>query len=106
MTNNKELANYVLDQLSDLEDVRYISMMGGYIFYYKDKIFAGITDLGLMVKITETSKAYLPDSIPTPPYSGAKPMLPATNIENRKEFQEMVEAMFDELPFPKKKKKK
>lgn len=32
MSKNKELADYIMDQLSDLGDIRNIPMMGGYIF--------------------------------------------------------------------------
>ena len=39
---NKELAEYVMDQLSDLGEVRKTAMMGGYVFYYKERIFGGI----------------------------------------------------------------
>ena len=42
MSKNKELAEYIMDQLSDLGDIRNIPMMGGYIFYYKERIFGGI----------------------------------------------------------------
>ena len=37
MSKNKELADYIMDQLSDLGNVRNIPMMGGYIFYYEKK---------------------------------------------------------------------
>ena len=36
MANNKELVSYIMDQLSDLGNVRNIPMMGGYVFYYKE----------------------------------------------------------------------
>ena len=42
MSKNKEIADYIMDQLSDLGNVRNIPMMGGYIFYYKERIFGGI----------------------------------------------------------------
>ncbi len=106
MSNNKELAEYILDQLSDLGDVRNIPMMGGYIFYYKERIFGGIYGSGFMVKITEASKKYMPDSVPEPPYKGAKPMLPVTILEDRDALQAMVEEMYPELPERKPKKKK
>jgi hypothetical protein len=48
MSKNKELADYIMDQLSDLENVRNIPMMGGYIFYYKERIFVGIYGNGLI----------------------------------------------------------
>lgn len=87
-----------MEQLSELEEVRNIPMMGGYIFYYKEKIFGGIYGNGFMVKITDSSKKFMPDSIPEPPYEGAKLMLPVTILDNRELLQEMVAAMFSELP--------
>lgn len=104
--NNKELREYVTDQLAGLEGIRSISMMGGYIFYYKERIFGGIYGSGFMIKITKASKKYMPESCPEPPYEGAKPMLPCTILDNRGSLQEMVEAMFEELPERKQKKKK
>lgn len=108
MAKNKELANYIMDQLSELENVRNIPMMGGYIFYYRERIFGGIYGKGFMVKITDASKKYMTDSEPEPPYEGAKPMLPVTILENRELLQEMVRDMYPELPdrVVKKKKKK
>ena len=106
MSKNKEIADYIMDQLSDLGNVRNIPMMGGYIFYYKERIFGGIYGNGFLVKITETSKKFMPDSEPEPPYEGAKPMLPVTILEDRTSLQNMVEEMYPELPERKPKKKK
>ena len=106
MSKNKELAEYIMDQLSDLGEIRNISMMGGYIFYYKERIFGGIYGNGFMVKITETSKRYMPDSESEPPYEGAKPMFPVTILDDRIALQKMVEEMYSELPERKTKKKK
>lgn len=106
MANNKELMEYIMEQLSDLGNVRNIPMMGGYIFYYQERIFGGIYGSGFMVKITEASKKYMPDSEPEPPYEGAKPMLPVTILEDRVKLQEMVREMFSELPERKPKKLK
>lgn len=106
MSQNKELAEYIMDQLSDLENIRNIPMMGGYIFYYKERIFGGIYGNGFMVKITEASKRYMPESEPEPPYEGAKPMLPVTILDDRMALQNMVEEMYSELPERKTKKKK
>lgn len=47
MANNKELAAYIMEQLAVLEEIRCIPMMGGYIFYYKERIFGGIYGSGL-----------------------------------------------------------
>lgn len=106
MKNNKELVDYIMDQLADLGDIRHIPMMGGYIFYYRERIFGGIYGSGFLVKITEASKKYMPDSEPEPPYEGAKPMLPVTILEEREMLQAMVREMYSELPERKVKKKK
>lgn len=106
MANNKELVDYIMEQLADLEEIRHIPMMGGYIFYYRERIFGGIYGSGFLVKITEASKKYIPDSEPEPPYKGAKPMLPVTILEDRVTLQAMVREMYPELPERKPKKKK
>lgn len=97
-TKAKALAAYVTEQLSGLENIRKIPMMGGYIFYYRERIFGGIYGSGFMVKITDASRRYMPDSIACPPYDGAKEMLPATIIDDREMLQKMVSEMFSELP--------
>ena len=94
----KELAEYITEQLAGLEDIRKTPMMGGYIFYYRERIFGGIYGAGFMVKITEASRKYMPDSISCPPYDGAKEMLPVTIIDDRELLQKMVSEMFSELP--------
>ena len=105
MANHKELMEYIMEQLAELGDVRNIPMMGGYVFYYRERIFGGIYGDDFMVKITETSKKYMPDSEPQPPYEGAKPMLPVTILEDKERLQEMVREMFAELPERKPKKR-
>lgn len=104
---NKRMMEYVMDQLSDLPGVRQTPMMGGYIFYYNERIFGGIYGSGeLLVKITETSRNYMPDSEPELPYEGTKEMLPCTILENREKLQKMVAEMWEELPERKVKKKR
>ena len=94
----KELAEYITQQLEELGDIRKIPMMGGYIFYYRERIFGGIYSGGFMVKKTKASRKYMPDSIARPPYDGAKEMLPVTIIDDRELLQKMVSEMFSELP--------
>ncbi|MDE6761035.1 MAG: TfoX/Sxy family protein [Lachnospiraceae bacterium] len=106
MADNKELAAYIMEQLSELGEIRNIPMMGGYIFYYRERIFGGIYENGFMIKDTKAGRRYMPDSEPESPYEGAKPMLPVTIIDNKQLLQEMVDAMYTELPERKIKKKK
>ncbi len=79
---------------------------GGYVFYYRERIFGGIYERGFMVKLTKASRRYMPDSVPEPPYAGAKDMLPVTILENREMLQKMVAEMFEELPERKPRKSK
>lgn len=104
---NREMMEYVMGQLSDLDGVRNIPMMGGYVFYYNDKVFGGIYESGeLLVKITSSSRKYMPDSVPSLPYEGAREMLPCTILENRETLCRMIQEMYDELPEIKKRNRK
>lgn len=102
----KEFAVYMMEQFASLEEVTSRAMMGGYIFYYKEKIFGGIYEPGFMVKITEASKKYLPNEEIMPPYEGAKDMILVDGVDNRELLCTMVREMYEELPMPKAKKKK
>ena len=42
MASSKEFLNYILEQLSELDDITYRAMMGEYIIYYKGRIAGGI----------------------------------------------------------------
>ena len=75
MASSKEYLYFILEQLSDLEAVSDRSMMGEFILYYRGKIVGGIYDNRLLVKKTRTALELMP------------------------------EAMYDELPLPKQKRK-
>lgn len=102
----KELAAYLMEQFEPLGGVTCRPMMGGYIFYYHQKIFGGIYGPGFMVKITEASKKYMPDAEIMPPYQGSKDMILLDTIDNGELLCKMVEEMYEELPTPKPKKPK
>ena len=55
MASSKEYLHFILEQLSDLEDISYRSMMGEYILYYHGKIVGGIYDDRLLVKKTKSA---------------------------------------------------
>ena len=104
MASDKEYLAFILEQLSGLEDITYRAMMGEFILYYQGRIFGGIYDDRLLVKPVEAAKRLLPDTPLELPYDGAKPMLLVEDIDNRERLTELVEAMYPELPQPKKKK--
>ena len=105
MASSKEYLEYILDQLSGLDDISYRAMMGEYIIYYRDKIVGGIYDDRFLIKPVEAAVAMMPDAEMELPYEGANEMLLVDNVENREFLGELLEAMYDELPAPKKRKK-
>lgn len=59
MASDKEYLDFILDQLSDLDDIGYRAMMGEYIIYYRGKIVGGIYDNRMLVKPTKSAVAYI-----------------------------------------------
>ena len=105
MASNKDYLEYILDQLSDLDEISYRPMMGEYIIYYRGKVVGGIYDDRFLVKPVKSAVAMMPDAEKEFPYEGAKEMLLVDDVENREFLRELLEAMYDELPAPKKRKK-
>lgn len=56
MASNKEYLAYILEQLSELEDIRYRAMMGEYILYYREKVVGGIYDDRFLIKNDTTAR--------------------------------------------------
>ena len=104
MASSKEYLEFIIEQLSELEDITYRAMIGEYIIYFRGKIIGGIYDDRFLVKPTESSKALMPEAVMELPYEGAKEMLLVDDIENKEFLKKLLEAMYDELPEPKKKK--
>ena len=103
MASSKEYLEFILEQLSELDDVTYRAMMGEYILYYRGKIIGGIYDDRLLVKPVKSAVAFMPDATFELPYEGAKEMLLVDDVENRDFLAKLFNAMYDELPLPKKK---
>lgn len=103
MASSKEYLDFVLEQLSGLDDVSFKPMMGEYLLYDRGKLFGGIYDDRFLVKPVKAALALLPDAQKEIPYEGAKEMLLVDNIEDRQFLKKLVEDMLPELPAPKKK---
>lgn len=104
MASSKDYLDFILEQLSGLDDITYKAMMGEYIIYYRGKIVGGIYDDRLLVKPTKSVVKMMPDASYELPYEGAKEMLLVDDIDSREFLVELFQAMYDELPAPKKKK--
>ena len=104
MASSKEYLDFILEQMSELDDISYRAMMGEYILYYRGKIIGGIYDDRFLVKPTKSAVAMMPNAEMELPYDGAKEMLLVEDVDNKEFLRELLEAMYSELPAPKKKK--
>lgn len=101
MSSSKEYLNVLLEQYSYLSAR---TMMDEYVLYYGGKIVGGIYDNRLLVKPTPSAVALMPEARRELPYEGAKEMLLVEDIDDRDLLNKLFEAMYEELPEPKKKK--
>ena len=104
MASSKEYLDFILEQLSGMENVTWKAMMGEYILYLRGRIVGGIYDDRFLVKPTRSAVAMMPEAERELPYEGAKEMLLVDNVDSREFLTELLTAMYDELPAPKKKK--
>ena len=104
MASSKEYLTFILEQLSDLEGISYRAMMGEYIIYYREKIVGGIYDDRLLVKPVKSAISLMPDANYELPYEGAKEMLLVNDVDNKDFLTRLFNAMYNDLPAPKKKK--
>ena len=101
MASSKEYLEFVLDGCSGLSAR---AMMGEYVLYYGGKVVGGIYDNRLLVKSIPAAITLMPEAQRELPYEGAKEMLLVEDIEDREFLDKLFEAMYEELPEPKKKK--
>lgn len=103
MASSKEYLDFILEQLSELEEITYRSMMGEYIVYYRGKIVGGIYDDRFLVKPVKSAIAYMPNAKYELPYDGAKEMLLVDDVDNKEYLTGLFNSMYKELPALKRK---
>ena len=104
MASHKEYLDFILEQISELEEITYRTMMGEYIIYHRGKIVGGIYDDRLLVKPVKSAISLMPDANYELPYEGAKEMLLVNDVDNKDFLTRLFNAMYNDLPAPKKKK--
>ena len=104
MASSKDYLDFILEQLSELDDITYRTMMGEYVIYYRGKVVGGIYDDRFLVKPVKSAVKMMPEADVELPYEGAKEMLLVDNVENKEFLCNLFEEMYEELPAPKKKK--
>ena len=103
MSSTKEYVDYILQQLSLLEDIKCRPMMGEYLIYYRLKVIGGIYDNRFLIKDVPSAKDILPKVIYEIPYPKAKKMILVNIVEDPYLLKKLIESIYDELPMPKKK---
>ena len=103
--SSKEYLEFILGQLSELEEITYRTMMGEFIIYYHEKVVGGIYDDRLLVKPVKSAISFIPTASYELPYEGAKEMLLVDEVENKEILTGLFNAMYEELPAPKPKRR-
>ncbi|NCB94580.1 MAG: TfoX family protein [Clostridia bacterium] len=101
MASSKEYLEFILGQLSGLDDITYRAMMGEFIIYYRGKIIGGIYDDRLLVKPVKAAISYMQETSYEVPYDGAKEMLLVDEVDDKEYLTGLFDVMYDELPAPK-----
>lgn len=104
MPSSKSYLQFILDQLSGLDEITFRAMMGEYILYYRGKVVGGVYDDRLLVKPTKSARALMPQAALELPYEGAKAMLLVDEVDDRAALAGLFNALYDDLPAPRPKK--
>ncbi len=88
MATTKDYRDFILNQLSLLNNVVCKPMMGEYLLYYNEILFGGIYDDRLLVKKTNSNKKYNMDE--AIPYDGAKAMYLVSAVDNKEVLKDIV----------------
>ncbi len=97
MTTKKDYLQYILDQISDLDNITYRQMMGEYILYYNWKIIWWIYDNRLLLKPTDKVKKLINNLEMQIPYPWAKEMIYVDNVDNSDYLKELINGTYNEL---------
>ena len=97
MSTSKGYLEYILEQLSGLEEITCRQMMGEYILYLDGTQFGGINDDKFMLKVTPSVDGSLPDAPREPPYPGAKDMVVVDDVDAGL-LLDLIPRMCSELP--------
>ncbi len=102
MASSKDYLEFILEQLSGLDEISWRPMMGEYLIYYRGRLAGGVYDDRFLVKPVKAAVSMLPDAQMQQPYEGAKQMLLVDDVDDRELLERLLEAMYPELPAPKK----
>ena len=95
LASTRDYLDFVLEQLSLLDDITYRAMMGEYVIYYRGKVVGGVYDNRFLVKPVKAAAELLPDTSLKFPYESSKGMFSADDVIDDREFlKNLFEAMY------------
>ena len=97
MASSKEYLEFILEQLSELDDITYRPMMGEYIIYNHGKVVGGIYHDRFLVKSTPSTIKMMPNAQMELPYEGAKKMILVDEIENKTFLKKLLEGIYEDF---------
>jgi len=94
MPSDNNYLEYVLDLLSEVDNISYKKMMGEYLLKSDGILFGGIYDNRFLLKKTKSLSSY--GLCEETPYPGAKPMFLA-DTEDKKEIANIISIVIKDL---------
>ncbi len=105
MACSTEFIDFVIDALSPLGEVRSRKMMGDYVIYVNDKCVITACDNMAFIKKLPCISHLMADAEVGRAYDGAKEGY-ILSFDDQNKAREVISTLWEELPFPKSKKKK
>lgn len=104
MASHEQYLQYILDQLSLLQDITYRKMMGEYLIYYQDKLIGGIYDDCFLLKPVPILLSFIKKPLYKKPYPHAKKMIWLKELDDKEFLAVLIRDMYESLPVKKKRK--
>ena len=104
MACTSEFIEYICDMLTPLGEVRSRKMMGDYVIYVNEKCVITACDNTAYFKKLPCIAALMADAECGCPYQGAKEAY-VLDLDDTGKVLKVIEALWNDLPFPKAKKK-
>ena len=95
MATTKDYKEFILDELSLLDNITCKPMMGEYLLYYNGTLFGGIYDDRLLVKIVNNNSKYNMEKVI--PYDNTKPMYLVDDVDNKELLKDIILATYEGL---------
>ena len=95
MSSNKQMKDFILEQLREVHDISCKPMMGEFLLYKNGTLFGGIYDNRFLIKKTNSNKNYfLHEEIP---YQNAKAMYLVENIDDIDYLTKLIDETCNDL---------